>query len=258
MIEVKRWYLNNPLRNYNYALVNTTNKHALIVDPTLKQHYIAYISQHNLEVEAILLTHKHTDHIAAVAALQKHFNCPVYARFSDGPGFVVDHIVTDKQELVFNTANCCVIASPGHTAQHVCYFFENQKLLFCGDTIFTAGVGNVNAASADVDVLCDTVMKLRALPEKTRIYPAHDYFENNLRFALSIDPENTMYQKWYEAVKDIPSEDKPITTIADEKQMNIFMQADIPCLHTLLADRGKYFDDAKAVFRYLRAQKDVF
>ncbi|WP_119329466.1 hydroxyacylglutathione hydrolase [Cysteiniphilum halobium] len=258
MIYVKRWYLNNPLRNYNYLIVNDVNHTALIVDPTMSDHYEQFLAEHRLEAEAVLLTHDHSDHIAAVAALKAKYNIPVYAHFKHYRGHPVDYYVEDNDVLNFNTANCQVITCPGHIASHVSFYFPQQGLLFCGDTIFTAGVGNVKDSTADVVCLYHSIEKLRSLPDVTKLYPAHDYFENNLSFAQSINPQDTYYRQWFNKVMNVAPEDKPITTLADENQMNIFFRVNEVKLQEMLRQANVNVVDAKTAFCELRARKDVF
>ena len=255
---VDRWYLNNPLRNYNYLLTNPQKRHSLIVDPTSPEPYISTIEKHHFTVEAILLTHAHNDHIAGVQALVKRYQCPVYAAFTETRYFHVDRLVKNREKITFKTSEAEVIATPGHTASHVGYYFKSEAILFCGDTLFAAGIGNAKDPSADLGDLYQSMIILGRLPEMTKIYPAHDYFENNLKFALSVDPTNQNYQSWYQKVKGIPAEQKPVTTIADEWQMNIFMHADSLSLQEVLAEKSVHLNNPEAVFRYLRSQKDAF
>jgi len=258
MVYVKRWYLDNPLRNYNYLIVNEINKHCIVVDPTFKSHYVSYINEHSLTVEAIILTHKHADHVAAAVDLQGKYNCDIYANFQNFRGYIVDKLVSHDQELKFKSSSCIVISTPGHTSKHVCFFFNKDGFLFCGDTIFTAGVGNTKDKTADINHLFDSIMYLRNLPDNTRIYPAHDYFENNLSFALSLDRNNNAYASWYDRVKGVKADDKPVTTIEDERQINVFMQSDQQRMIDLLNSRGLSLKTPREIFCYLRQQKDEF
>ena len=258
MLKITRWYLDNPLRNYNYLLSNSASNTCLIVDPTFKTPYIEQIDQNSLKVEAILLTHEHADHTAAALPLQQKFNAPIYAKFPTINKAPIDHRLASHDMLYFTTATCQVIKTPGHTKNHICFYFNQENALFCGDTLFAAGVGNVHDKSANIDALFMTVTHLKHLPPQTKIYPGHDYFENNLLFALSINPYNANYQRWYQKIKGVTADKKPITTIADERKINIFMQSDDAKLWTILAKNNINISDPKHVFYYLRAQKDVF
>ena len=257
MVEVKRWFLDNPLRNYNYLLVNQALKSCVIIDPTLKQHYQNYIADQGLKVEAILLTHEHADHTAAAQCLKAQYGCKTYARFKTYKDGDVDECVSDGAQLNFKTATIDVIAVPGHTINHVCFYVKAHKILFTGDTLFAAGVGGLRDPSADLTSLYHSIQKLSQLPEDVYIYSAHDYFENNLAFALSIDPDNTHYLQWYNRIKQLDANNKPITALADEKEMNIFLHSDSVHLKTRLSQQIANASQ-QAVFRYLRKQKDVF
>ncbi len=258
MIYVKRWYLNNSLRNYNYSLVNDVSQTALIIDPTLVDHFVQFCEQNALKPEAILLTHEHGDHVGAAVSLKEKYQLPIYAHFYEFRGVRVDYVITDGENLSFSTADCTVMACPGHTASHVSFYVQEQGLLFCGDTIFTAGVGNLKDSTADVNALYESILRLVSLPGLVKLYPAHDYFENNLLFAQSIDAHDQAFQIWYKKVKDVPAEDKPITSIQDEKSMNIFLRTHEPNLQHILQRSNRKVIDAKSAFCELRARKDVF
>ena len=221
-------------------------------------HYEFFLDENNIQPEAILLTHDHGDHIAAVASLKQKYQIPVFAYFRHYYGQAIDYIVCSDENLVFNTAQCKVITCPGHIASHVSFYFSHEAMLFCGDTIFAAGVGNVKDSTASANVLYESILKLKQLPNKTKLYPAHDYFENNLAFAQSIAPQDPLYKLWAAKVDKVLPEDKPITTIADEYEMNIFFRIDEPELQTILHQKNKQVINAKTAFCDLRARKDDF
>lgn len=250
--------MNNPLRNYNYLVVNSLNNSGLIIDPTLAEYYENFLSKNILQAEAILLTHEHGDHIAAVSELKERYQIPVYAHFKYYSSQRVDHVVCDDTVLNFKTSICRVITCPGHVADHVSFYFPVDGMLFCGDTIFNGGVGNVKDNSADVTCLYESIKKLRFLLNTTKLYPAHDYFENNLSFARSIDPEDKDYKQWFEKVRQLLPEDRPVTTLSDENRMNIFFRANELKLQILLHAKNPNIVDTKTAFYELRARKDVF
>lgn len=251
MIEIQRWYLNNRLRNYNYLIVNITTKTAIAIDPLSALMVQDQLKRQDLTLEAILLTHDHGDHIAGVESLIAETNALVYGN-GVVPNVTIESLQHDQQ-LSLKTATCQAILVPGHKSTHVA-FWVDQAHLFCGDTLFNAGVGNTKDPSASVEALYHSVLYLRdSLPETTKIYPAHDYFENNLAFACQVAPDPTYYKQWYQKVANQTAEDKPITTLADEKQMNIFLQVDMPVWQSTY----KTFDPL-VIFKQLRSQKDAF
>ena len=258
MIFVERWYLNNCLRNYNYIIFNSINKNCLIVDPTSFALFKQNITYYGLKPEAILITHEHYDHISAINEIKKKYGCPVYASF-DGKkyGISVDFFISNDLSIHFQTTDVDVISSPGHTSSHVCFYIVKEQLLFCGDTVFAGGIGNTKDETANIDDLYRTIQIIKTKPSQVKLYPAHDYFENNLSFSLSIDKENFYYNKWYNRVSNIAAINKPVTTIKDEKSMNIFFHTDSCRLKKIL--KKKIQDcNARNIFIYLRKLKDAY
>ena len=258
-IYIKRWYLNNSLQNYNYLIVNKHNNHCLIIDPTYASIYVEYIESHKLIPEAILLTHHHFDHISGVGRLSEEYNCAIYGN-SNYHYEQNQSRTEDNKALYFHTVSpVVVVATPGHTSSHVCFHLPLEKMLFCGDTVFAAGIGNTNDPSADINALYYSVLKLMSLPMDTHLYCAHDYFSANLSFAMSIDPCNKNYQVWFQRVEELSPQYKPITTIWDEYQINIFFQAYYSTsLRRKVSQRLEHISTSKTSFIYLREQKDIY
>jgi hydroxyacylglutathione hydrolase len=145
--------------------------------------------------------------------------------------------------------------TPGHTMCHICLrSHTDQPALFSGDTLFNAGAGNVHNGG-NVDALFATfVEQLGKLPENTRVYPGHDYLENNLRFTLSREPGNAAAQAM---LPQVAGQDPatPVTTLGDEKRINTFMRLDSPGVIARLREDFPELPDRpepKTVFAKLR------
>ncbi len=197
---------------------------ALVVDIGDFSSFANYLNEHPVPIEAVLLTHYHADHIAGVAAFHKIFpEVPIY-----GPeecGDVVTHVVTEG-EIHTPHYTIKVLATPGHTAQHVSYLVD--KHLFCGDTLFSAGCGRV--FTKDYQAMFNSLQKIKALPEDTQICAAHEYTLSNLQFAMAV--AKTALQKDTIAAnmgiaKFLVASDMPTlpTTLGEEKRINPFLQA---------------------------------
>jgi hydroxyacylglutathione hydrolase len=146
--------------------------------------------------------------------------------------------------------------TPGHTMCHVCLrSHTDEPALFSGDTLFNAGAGNVHNGG-NVDDLFDTfVNQLAKLPDNTRVYPGHDYIENNLRFTLAREPDNAAAKAMLPKVEGHDPATSIVTTLAEEKQINTFMRLASPSVAAQL--REDFPDlperpDAKTVFTRLR------
>ena len=131
-----------------------------------------------------------------------------------------------------------VIATPGHTATSVCYYIRPTKdspgILFTGDTLFTGGCGRIFESNAET--MWNSLKKIAALPNDTLVYPGHNYTQENYQFALTIDPQNQPIRNLLGKANFTPP-----STIAQEKQTNIFLQANTP-----------------QTFAKLRRRKDTF
>lgn len=259
MIYVKRWFLDNALRNYNYMVINSFNNKSLIIDPTLSNHYIKFLMKNNIKLEAILLTHDHNDHTAASRLLRMRYKTPVYASFKYSKNTKIDYYLRGGEKVNFHTMHCQVIDSPGHTSSHSSFYFYSKvhHYLFSGDTIFNGGVGNLKDQSSNSDQLYNSVKKLKLLPGRTKLYPGHDYHINNLYFAQFVDSKGIHYESWLKGLLKSPDK-KPIVSLKDENQMNIFFRVNEDRLQEILNKRNQKVNSQKSAFFELRNLKDLF
>jgi len=150
------------------------------------------IEQTGVNLRAILLTHGHGDHIAAVAAIKQRFDVPLYISEEDAalladPSDLVstfygrpvtappaDAYVTDEQVLAIGPMAFRVLATPGHTPGGVCYLDENEGLLFCGDTLFAGSIGRTDLPGGSYARLIDSIRsKILTLPDGIVCLPGH-------------------------------------------------------------------------------------
>ena len=112
----------------------------------------------------------------------------------------------------------------------MCYLIEDK--LFCGDTLFSAGCGRL--FEGDGKDLYNSLEAIRQLPDSTIIYPAHEYTEENIRFALTIEPDNTPLIEYEEQVKKKRAQDIPTlpTSLAREKSINPFLRTHLKSIQT--------------------------
>ncbi|AJI74083.1 metallo-beta-lactamase superfamily protein [Francisella philomiragia subsp. philomiragia ATCC 25015] len=222
-MQVKRWFLNNSLRNYQYLLYD--ENYAIVIDPLKADIFDEFIKQNTLKLEAILITHRHGDHIAGVKKLLEIYPDALVYAYADNELFKPNIYVADGDFVDFGFTSCKVMYTPGHIDDHVCFLFEKEKALFCGDTLFNAGVGGVHALSADVNQLYDSVVKISSLDGDIKPYPAHDYWQSNLDFALSILPNDESFNYYRNQVAELAAEHKPVVNLAEESKLNIFIRS---------------------------------
>src|SRR4051794_36509596 len=146
-----------------------------------------------------------------------------------------------------------VLETPGHTLEHISYVFDSEKALFAADTLFSIGCGRVIEGTHSI--MWDSLLKLRALPDDFRLYCGHEYTAANIKFALSVDPDNPALKARAEEVTKLRAANKPTlpALLGDEKKANVFLRADEPQMAANLHRKGA---DPAEVFGELRERKN--
>jgi hydroxyacylglutathione hydrolase len=177
----------------------------------------------------ILVTHHHADHTGGIAELKAHHRCRVVAPHGEAARIpLVDETVRENDKVRVGGLEGRVIETPGHTAGHISYVFPADKLAFVGDTLFSIGCGRVIEGTPEM--MWQSLLKLRGLPDDTRIYCGHEYTKANIRFAKSIESGNSALNAREQEVEKLLAAHKPTipSTIGEEKTANPFLRADVP------------------------------
>jgi hydroxyacylglutathione hydrolase len=218
---------------------------------------LAALSETGWTLTDILVTHHHNDHIGGIAGLREKFpKARIVGPAPDRervPG--ADVYVGEGDKVRVGTLEARVIETPGHTRGHIVYYFDADRLLFAGDTLFALGCGR--AFEAPGAVLYQSVMKLAALPGDTRLYCGHEYTQSNGKFALAVDPDNQRLQDRMKEVAALREKKAPTlpSLLSLEMVTNPFLRADDPGIQKNLGMSGA---DPAAVFTELRERKNKF
>ena len=204
----------------------------------------------------ILVTHHHGDHTGGIVALKQAYGCKVTAPRAEAariPG--VDRQVAEGDEVSVGTLSARVLETPGHTAGHITYFFAADKAMFAGDTLFSIGCGRVIEGTPPM--MWQSLLKLRALPDDTRIYCGHEYTAANIRFAKTIEPNNAdLAARETEVQRQLAAGRSTVPSLlGDEKKQNVFLRADVPAVAAAVGMAGR---PAAEVFAEVRARKNKF
>jgi hydroxyacylglutathione hydrolase len=204
----------------------------------------------------ILVTHHHADHTGGIAELKARHKCRVTAPRNEAAKIpAVDATVSEGDAVKVGGLTARVLETPGHTAGHITYVFDQDRLAFVGDTLFSIGCGRVIEGTPEM--MWDSLLKLRALPDDIDIFCGHEYTEANIRFALTIEPDNPdLRARADEAKREVAAGRATIpTTIGEEKRANVFLRADVPSVAAAVGLAGK---PAAQVFAEVRARKNKF
>jgi hydroxyacylglutathione hydrolase len=202
----------------------------------------------------ILVTHHHADHTGGIAALKEHHRCRVVAPHAEASRIpLVDVTVREGEKVRVGLLEGQVYETPGHTAGHISYFFAPEKLAFVGDTLFSIGCGRVIEGTPEM--MWQSLLKLRGLPDDTRIYCGHEYTQANIRFAKTIEPGNTALARREKEVGKLRADGKPTipSTLGEEKAANPFLRADLAEVAKSVGLSGK---PAWQVFAEIRERKN--
>lgn len=246
--------------NLIWLAVCTKTRQAAAVDGPDAEAVLAYCDRHGLSLTTILNTHTHMDHVGINHDLSRRGQLAGLRVFgpkrkaSDVPGLTDP--VDDGDHAQLGEVRFEVLLTEGHLDGHVSYVFED--VLFCGDTLFGAGCGKL--FDGPPEKMHASLTRLMALDPATRVCCAHEYTEDNLRFAWSVEPDNAalaarIRETWALRARgecSLPS------TIGLERATNPFARHASPTIRASVAaawpDRA--LDDALSVFAATRALKD--
>jgi hydroxyacylglutathione hydrolase len=214
----------------------------------------AALSERGWQLNKIFITHHHTDHTAGIGELKAKYGAEVIGPEVEAdriPG--LSHGVRQGTRLDFSGHAIDVVETPGHTLGHVSYYFPDDGIAFTGDTLFSLGCGRVFEGNAEM--MWDSLRKIAALPDATKIYCGHEYTLSNGRFALTAEPENETLKARVAEVEGLRKSGKPTlpTTIAAEKAANPFLRPQSRAIRKRLGLEGA--NDSQ-VFSHLRQLKN--
>jgi hydroxyacylglutathione hydrolase len=246
--------------NYIFLLYDSETGTAAVVDPAVAEPVLQLLQALKAELVVIFNTHHHGDHVGGNAQLLRQFpQAIIYGGAEDRgriPGQQI--FLQDGDRVTFADRTADVLFVPGHTKAHIAYYFppsepDGTGELFCGDTLFSGGCGRLFEGTPTQMV--DSLSKIRALPDQTRVWCAHEYTLGNLRFAVTVEEQNQVLRSRLEQVKEMRrrSEATIPALLGVEKATNPFLRWDLPELQARVKSQNPI-----QTFGRLRGMKDVF
>lgn len=249
-----------PAFNDNYIWMLHDERRALVVDPGDAQPVLAALARDELTLESILVTHHHGDHTGGVEVLRQDTGAQVYGPAAERMPEPLQRL-GDGDTITPLGLRFEVLLVPGHTAGHIAYWGQipdADPVLFCGDTLFSAGCGRLFEGTPGQ--MLASLTRLAALPEATRVCCAHEYTLGSLRFALAVEPDNTDLQAYQAHARTLRQQLLPTlpSSIGLEKAVNPFLRTHLPKVVHAVQQIDPNADDPVAVFAALRTWKDKF
>jgi len=269
------WLLCNDLTG---ELGGDEKNYGLIIDPGDPRQLLITLEEEQIQPVAVLLTHLHFDHANGLAKLTERYpDLPIYGPRSEyellskdpnpptyGPATncfnYVTHFLKGDETLEFEQVDCRfqLMNIPGHTSGHIAYYDAENKNLFCGDTLFMGGCGRV--FDGTFEQLHDSLQKIKALPNNTKIHCAHEYTLDNLGFAKWVEPENPDITARIKADMALIDDDKATvpSLLSLEKKTNPFLRTNLAHVKQQVADAtDKHLESSTEVFAAMRVWKDT-
>jgi hydroxyacylglutathione hydrolase len=242
--------------NYSYLIEDDQTNTVAIVDPSEFGPCDKKINQKFKKLDFILNTHHHFDHIGGNTELKNKYGSKILGFEKDQkriPG--IDILLKDGQGFKIGNLNFKTIFIPGHTSGHIAFYFEKDRVVFTGDTLFSLGCGRIFEGT--YEQMFNSLKKIKNLPEDTKIYCGHEYTKNNLGFCLKFNPNNNNLKEKEKVIEAKIKNKNPTipSTIKDEIQTNIFLRCDDPDVKDAL--NLKKASDLD-IFTKLRDLKDNF
>ena len=213
--------------NYIYIIRNEPFNLTGVVDPALFEPVNQFLKQKNWNLDFILNTHHHLDHVGGNRELIATWSPKKVMGYGEDswriPG--ISTPLKEGESFAFGDSLVEVMFLPGHTLGHIAYWFKKENILFCGDTVFGMGCGRLFEGTHKQ--MFESLGQIKTLPPETSLYCAHEYTEKNGNFACTIDPQNGQLRARMEQIRSMRK--KGISTVpfllSLELQTNPFLRA---------------------------------
>ena len=211
--------------NYVWLIHNPATGETAAVDPSVADPVLDAVAERGWKLTQVLNTHWHPDHTGGNEGIKAATGCSITAPAEAERVSKVDRIVAEGDQVTVAGAAAVVWDIPAHTAGHIAYCFDKERMIFVGDTMFAMGCGRLFEGTAGQ--MYANLKRIAALPEDFRIYCGHEYTLANARFALHAEPDNVAIRVRLEQVREERDRGEITlpTTVAQERETNPFVRA---------------------------------
>lgn len=211
--------------NYVWLIHNPESGETAAVDPSVADPVLDALAVRGWRLTHILNTHWHPDHTGGNAGIRAATGAPITAPAEARRVSEVDHIVAEGDRITVAGSEAVVWDIPAHTAGHIAYYFEQEGMIFVGDTMFAMGCGRLFEGTAEQ--MYANLQRIAALPGDVRIYCGHEYTLANARFAARVEPANRAVVDRLARMQELreAGEITLPTTVAEERETNPFVRS---------------------------------
>ena len=239
--------------NYSYVIYSNTKKLAVVIDPADPTPIIDFIKNNNFFLSAVLITHHHSDHTSGINDLLRFQSTKVYSPNQKING--TSKIIKEGNLIKLDFIELEVIATSGHTLDHIIYYNKQNNLLFSGDTLFRFGCGRIFEGT--YNEMKKSLNKIEKLNDSINVYCGHEYTIHNLKFLKSIFHNNKMIDKAEHNILRQINETKSSMpfNLGNEKKLNPFLSLKAPIYRNFMKKKG--FNNIE-MFKYLRNLRNEY
>ncbi len=210
--------------NYVWLIQDPDSGETAAVDPSVADPVLGAAAAANLRITQVLNTHWHPDHTGGNEGIREATGCTITAPAEAERVSKVDRIVAEGDRVTVAGAEAVVWDIPAHTAGHIAYYFEDEGMIFVGDTMFAMGCGRLFEGTAQQ--MYANLQRIASLPDDVRIYCGHEYTLANARFAAHVEPDNPDIARRLKQAAELreSGENTLPTTVAEERATNPFVR----------------------------------
>lgn len=212
--------------NYIWLVHEPDSGETMVVDPAVADAPLTEAEKRGWTITQIWNTHWHPDHTGGNADIKVATGCRITGPEAEQERIpTLDRMVKEGDSAALGDVTADVIDVPAHTAGHIAFYIASENVVFVGDTLFAMGCGRLFEGTPEQ--MFDNMRKLEQLPEKTKVYCAHEYTQANGEYALVAEPDNLALKDRMAEVMTLRSRGEATvpTTIGLEKSTNPFMRA---------------------------------
>ena len=210
--------------NYVWLIQDPDSRETAAVDPSVADPVLGAAAAANLRITQVLNTHWHPDHTGGNEGIREATGCTITAPAEAERVSKVDRIVAEGDRVTVAGAEAVVWDIPAHTAGHIAYYFEDEGMIFVGDTMFAMGCGRLFEGTAQQ--MYANLQRIASLPDDVRIYCGHEYTLANARFAAHVEPDNPDIARRLKQAAELreSGENTLPTTVTEERATNPFVR----------------------------------